>query len=133
MATWVCVKIGYCRGQGEDVIPVRSEMWWFSSPRRSRFSFGNADTGQRSPGWRVARWKGIDQAFKDFVVVGSCDGFTVLQGPGVGPAFSTSMKRCPGRHRLQAVVPTAVGLLAACCRDRSLSENTTSATPKTRA
>ena len=65
---------------------IRSEVWWFSSPPRCRFSFGNADTGQRNPGWRVARWKGIDQAFEDFVV-GACDRFTVLQGPGIGPAF----------------------------------------------
>jgi hypothetical protein len=66
-------------------------MWSFPSPPRCRFSFGNADTGQRNPGWWVARWKGIDQAFEDFVVVGACDRFTVLQGPGIGPAFSTSM------------------------------------------
>jgi hypothetical protein len=74
--------------EGEHVILVRSEMWWFSSTPRCRFSFGNADVGQRNPGWRVARWKGIDQAFENFVVVGACDCFTVLQGPGIGPAFS---------------------------------------------
>src|ERR1700733_2054424 len=33
-------------------------MWWLSSPPRCRFSLGNADAGQRNPGWQVARWKG---------------------------------------------------------------------------
>src|SRR6478672_3156770 len=108
------------------------EIGWLSSPPRCRFSFGNADTGQRNPGWRVARWKGIDQAFEN-IVVGACGRITVLQGPGIGPAFSASMMRYPRRHRLQAAVPTAVGLPSSCCRDRSLNENTTSATPKTRA
>jgi hypothetical protein len=90
-------KIGYCREaqfEGGHAMLGPSEMWWFSSPPRCRFSIGNADTGQRSPGWRVARWKRIDQAFEDFVV-GACDRFTVLQGPGIGPAFSALM---PGRH-----------------------------------
>ena len=27
--------------------------------------------------------------------------FQFLQGPGIGPAFSASMMRCPGRHRLK--------------------------------
>src|ERR1700726_936966 len=71
----------------EGVILVRSEMWWFSSTPRCRFSFGNADAGQRNPGWRVAQWKGIDQAFENFVVVGACDRFTVSQGPGIWPGF----------------------------------------------
>jgi hypothetical protein len=51
----VCAKnrlLPEARFEGEHVMLVRSAMRWFSRPLRCRFSFGNADTGRRSPAGR---------------------------------------------------------------------------------
>jgi hypothetical protein len=80
-------------------------MSFFWSGAGRLLSLGNADTGQRDPGWRITRWKSIDQALSDFV--GDRDRFNIgrlniSKRPGICPAFSASTVQCPGRHRMPA-------------------------------
>jgi hypothetical protein len=58
-------------------------------------SIGNADADQSDPGWGITRGKTLDQAFIKFVIDRDLD-FTKM--PGIRPAFSALMVRCPVYH-----------------------------------